>query len=344
MISVSGLTKSYGRLVAVQDVSFSVGAGEILGLLGPNGAGKTTIMKLMTGYLQPQTGSVELDGFLVAEHPLQIKQRIGYLPEHVPLYPELTVREYLGFIAAARGLERSDAARAVSSAAERCHIGDVLPRVIGSLSKGYQQRVGLAQAILHDPPILILDEPTTGLDPNQIQDIRTLIKQLGQEKTVILSSHIMQEIEALCDRVVILHRGQTVAAGTADEISRQLRGEDCFVITVVGSSRPQLEAALPRLSGYRSHRVLAAEPGTPGPESAEAGVPGPRDPDPGASGHLRIRILLDSPEQRYSGADIFDWAAAEQLRLSELQHQRLGMEEIFAAVTGDTPKGDTFDA
>lgn len=217
MISVKGLTKHYGSVKAVQGISFEIQKGEVVGFLGPNGAGKTTTMQMLTGYLIPTSGSVVVDGVDVSRDPVVVKQKIGYLPENTPLYDDLTVFEFLSFIAGVRGLNGS-ATRAIKRTAEICGITNVINQSIGTLSKGYRQRVGLAQAILHDPKILILDEPTTGLDPLQIREIRSLIKELGREKTIILSTHILPEVEQTCSRVLIINQGRIVADSSLDTL------------------------------------------------------------------------------------------------------------------------------
>jgi ABC-2 type transport system ATP-binding protein len=225
MIQVQHITKVFPGSTAVSDVSFDVAAGEILGFLGPNGAGKTTTMRVVTGFLPPTHGTVVVGGHDVVSAPLAVKSQIGYLPEHVPLHHEMRVSEYLSFRAALKGVARAGVGKAVDRAVEECIIGDVRERVIGQLSKGFRQRVGLADALVSDPPILILDEPTIGLDPSQIREIRKLIKELGRERTVILSSHILPEVEAVCDRVVIISRGRLAGEGTPDELKKQLEGK-----------------------------------------------------------------------------------------------------------------------
>ncbi len=221
MIEVSGLTKRYGATLALRGASFAIESGRIVGLLGPNGAGKTTTMKILTGYLLPTSGSARVAGFDVVADPLEVQRRIGYLPENAPLYLEMIARDYLHFVARMRGLVgRGEAERAIARVAELCAIEDVLGRPIGQLSKGYRQRVGLAAALLHDPEILILDEPTTGLDPNQIVEVRDLIRRMGEAKTIVLSTHILPEVEATCSRVVILIDGQVRADGALDELTR----------------------------------------------------------------------------------------------------------------------------
>jgi len=220
MIDLQNVEKRYGEIHALRGISTSIERGEIVGLLGPNGAGKTTAMKVLVGYLLPTAGTARVAGIDVTENPLAVQQRIGYLPESAPVYADMLVQEFLRFVAQMRGLDASTARRRTIEAVEQCAVGHVLTRTIGHLSKGYRQRVGLAATILHDPEILILDEPTSGLDPNQIVEIRELIRRMGQTKTVILSTHILPEVEASCSRAVILIDGQIRADGTLRELTR----------------------------------------------------------------------------------------------------------------------------
>ncbi len=220
MIEVKGLVKTYGAKRAVDGVSFTVQRGEILGFLGPNGAGKSTTMKMITGFISPDGGTATVDGIDVTRDPVGVKSRVGYLPESSPAYPEMTVEEFLGFIAEVRGFRTRDARRAqVERAITLTHLAPVRKQSIETLSKGFKQRVGFAQALLHDPPVLILDEPTDGLDPNQKIEVRSLIKSMAAAKTIVLSTHILEEVEAICTRVIIISRGQVVA----DETPEQLR-------------------------------------------------------------------------------------------------------------------------
>lgn len=211
MIEVRDLTKKYGDRVAVDNISFSVKQGEILGFLGQNGAGKTTTMKILTGFMSATSGVASVAGFDVFDHPLEVKKRIGYLPETPPIYPELLVSEFLSFVAELRGIPKAQRKTKMDAVVQRCQIGDVRNRLIGNLSKGYRQRVGLAQAMIHDPEVLILDEPTVGLDPKQVSEARNLIKSMRTERTVIYSTHILSEVAATCDRIVIIDRGKIVA-------------------------------------------------------------------------------------------------------------------------------------
>lgn len=220
MIELKDLRKSYGKIEALRGITTSIEQGEIVGLLGPNGAGKTTAMKILTGYLLPTAGTARVVGFDVVEQPLAVQRKIGYLPENAPIYADMLVQEYLRFMADMRGLDRELGRRRIVDSAEQCAVTGVLTRPIGQLSKGYRQRVGLAAAILHEPEILILDEPTNGLDPNQIVEVRGLIRRMGRTKTVIVSTHILTEVEATCDRVVILIDGLIRADGKLDELTR----------------------------------------------------------------------------------------------------------------------------
>ncbi len=225
MIRVQNLTKTYGDQHAVDAISFEVATGEILGFLGPNGAGKTTTMKIITCFMPATSGNVEVDGLDVFDHSLEVRRKIGYLPETTPLYPEMNVAEYLEFIQALRQMPISSRNFRMKEMVELCGLGEVMHKDIGELSKGYRQRVGLAQAIIHDPEILILDEPTIGLDPNQVVEIRRLISTLGERKTLILCTHILSEVEAACNRVMIINHGKIVADGTPETLRAGLQGK-----------------------------------------------------------------------------------------------------------------------
>ena len=217
LISANNLHKSFAGLHAVKGVTLQVNAGEVVGFLGPNGAGKTTTMRMLTGFLDPSEGSVLLDGFSLADDPLAAQKTFGYLPEGAPAYPEMTVREYLQFIARARGIARREIAGKIDEVAGRMHLRGVLDQVIETLSKGFKRRVGIAQAIIHDPPILIMDEPTDGLDPNQKHEVRELIRAMGSTKAIVLSTHILEEVEAVCTRAVVIAAGRVVFDGTPEE-------------------------------------------------------------------------------------------------------------------------------
>ncbi|AQG80815.1 gliding motility-associated ABC transporter ATP-binding subunit GldA [Spirosoma montaniterrae] len=228
-IRVQNLTKQYGQQRAVDQISLTVEPGEIVGFLGPNGAGKSTTMKIATGYLPPTDGTVEVNGYDVRTQSLDVRRSVGYLPEHNPLYVDLYVKEYLRFAGSLHGFGGADLSRRITEMIERVGLGHEQHKRIGQLSKGYRQRVGLAQALLHNPPVLILDEPTTGLDPNQLTEIRQVIRDAGRDKTVLFSTHIMQEVEAVCDRVVIINQGRIVADGSLNEL-RGSMGEGVVVV------------------------------------------------------------------------------------------------------------------
>ena len=224
MIEVQQLTKRYGPFTAVDGVSFNVGKGEILGFLGPNGAGKTTTMRILTGYMPPTEGRARVAGFDLQDQPVEAKRRIGYLPETPPLYPDMTVREYLRFVARIKGVPAGEQASRVASVMQRAHVADMAHRHCGKLSKGYKQRVGLAQALIHNPDVLVLDEPTAGLDPKQIIETRDLIRSLGGDHTIVLSTHILPEVAQTCSRVVIINKGRVVAEDTPDNLTARLQG------------------------------------------------------------------------------------------------------------------------
>ena len=232
MIEVQHLTKRYGPTTAVDDVSFRVERGEVLGFLGPNGAGKTTTMRVLTGYMPPSEGNAIVAGYDVMTQPIEAKRRTGYLPETPPLYPEMTVRDYLSFVARIKGVPRAERGSRVNAAMERTRIADMANRHCAKLSKGYRQRVGLAQAIMHNPDVLILDEPTAGLDPKQINETRQLIKDLGGDHTVILSTHILPEVSQTCHRVVIINKGRVVAVDTPENLTARLRGSETMFVQV----------------------------------------------------------------------------------------------------------------
>jgi ABC-2 type transport system ATP-binding protein len=247
VIEVQHLTKRYGPFTAVDDISFKVERGEILGFLGPNGAGKTTTMRVLTGYMPPTEGTAVVAGFNLLDKPIEAKRRTGYLPETPPLYPDMTVREYLEFCSRIKGVPRADRKARVSSVMERTRVADMADRHCGKLSKGYRQRVGLAQALLHNPDVLILDEPTAGLDPKQIIETRQLIKDLRGEHTVVLSTHILPEVSQTCQRVVIINKGKVVAIDTPDNLTSRLRGSETMYVQVdaMGADAGGVLAGLP---------------------------------------------------------------------------------------------------
>src|SRR4051794_35815719 len=240
MIKVEGLTKRYARTVAVDDISFEVEKGQIVGFLGPNGAGKTTTMRVLTCFLPPTAGKATIAGFDVLENPQDVKKRIGYLPETPPVYPEMEVHEYLDFVGQLKGIPRADIKARRDDVIGRCALGDVRAKLIGKLSKGYRQRVGIAQAIIHNPDVLILDEPTSGLDPKQIIEIRELLKALAGDHTIILSTHILSEVEHSCERVIIISQGKLVAQDSVSNLTNRLRGAEAVCLEVgAADGRPE---------------------------------------------------------------------------------------------------------
>jgi len=303
MISVQGLTKDYGLVRALDELSFSVNEGEILGFLGPNGAGKTTTMRILTGYMPPTRGIVSVAGYDVVEQSLDARRHIGYLPETVPLYGEMTVYDYLDFCAAIRRVR--DRRQAIDRVLEACDIGDVSDHLIAKLSKGYRQRVGLAQALVHDPAVLVLDEPTIGLDPRQILSVRELIRGLGGEHTVILSTHILPEVSQVCQRVLIINRGRIVAEDTPERLTSALQG------------------------GTRVHLRLAKA----SPEAAGmlAGVPGVRSVTPiGVDGYEVICDGADDPRP-----ELAEMAVHRGWGLLEMRSVAMSLEEVFIQLTTD---------
>jgi ABC-2 type transport system ATP-binding protein len=325
MIEVRNLTKNYGKVKAVQDVSFSVGKEQVLGFLGPNGAGKTTIMKILTGFHFPSGGSALVDGISIDEDPVEVKKRIGYLPESIPLYEDLTVDEYLAFIAEARLIPASERKKAVYACLEACGLNAYRSRKIDTLSKGYRQRTGLAQTILHDPPILILDEPTNGLDPNQIIEIRSLITELGKRKTVLLSSHILQEIEAVCQQVLIINEGKIAAQGTTEEIAGTMKGGDTWELIL---RAPDMAAnAAAETVKDRLHRlgegISSVTTETMGNGVVKLGF------------FVPTNNAADSNAFIPTGEMIFDWAVSGGLKIIGMNRKKISLEDIFVKLTSD---------
>jgi len=258
MIAVSNLTKRYAGRTAVDDISFTVGRGEIVGLLGPNGAGKSTTMRVLAGFMPATTGTVRVAGFDVFHDSDEVRRRIGYMPENNPLYPEMRVREYLKFRARLKGLGWKKSRVRVTTVMEQCGLTDVGRRIIGQLSKGYKQRVGLADALVHDPELIILDEPTIGLDPHQIRSVRALIKSLAGKHTVLISTHILPEVEMMCGRVLIMFDGRVLASDTPENLQRRMAGGS-QVIAEIAAPEPALRAALENLTAVEQFDVAAAE-------------------------------------------------------------------------------------
>ncbi|MDR0785627.1 MAG: ATP-binding cassette domain-containing protein [Treponema sp.] len=320
MITVSNITKQYGGFTAVKDVSFSVDRDQVLGFLGPNGAGKTTVMKILTGYHFPTSGTALIDGVSVMEEPVEVKKRIGYLPESVPVYGELTVDEYLTFIARARLIPKATRKGAKQRAVEACGLGSVTGKKIETLSKGYKQRVGLAQAIVHDPAILILDEPTAGLDPNQIIEIRSLIKELGKSKTVILSTHILQEVEAVCSQVLIINEGKIAAYGTAAEIAASLKRTDAWELRLIPPQDMDEETVRVKIAtGMGESRIEK--------KADFSEINGKRVVD--------LTFSAQSAESAYlmDGETIFDWVASSGFKIIGMNKKKVSLEDIFVKLT-----------
>jgi len=258
MISVQNLTKNFSETKALDKVSFEVRDGEVLGFLGPNGAGKSTAMKIITGFIAPTKGTVKVDDLDVVDNSFKIREKIGYLPETNPLYTDMKVHEYLNFVAAARQIPKTERRKAIKRMVEVCGLSDMIHKTIDELSKGYRQRMGLAQAMIHDPDILVMDEPTSGLDPNQIVEIRDLIKKIGEKKTVILSTHILPEVSATCSRVVIINQGKIVAQGTADELTASASGQEVVYAKIRGD-RDQVRQVLMDYGQVKSVKEFSSE-------------------------------------------------------------------------------------
>ena len=313
MIEVDNLSRSFGRIRAVDDISFRVEKGEIVGFLGPNGAGKTTTMRLLTGFIAPTSGDARVAGYDVREQSMEVKKLIGYLPENPPLYHEMSVRSYLTFVAEVKGVPRRRRAGRVAEVMEMVTIGDIAGRLVGNISKGYRQRVALGQALVHDPPVLIMDEPTVGLDPRQIIEIRELIKGLAGEKTILISSHILPEVSATCERVIIINRGRIVAIDTQEELSKHVAGAERIYILVKGEGAT-VSAAIRGIGG-----VLTVErKGT-----ADGGVAFEVESDPGSD----IREPL------------FRAMVAGEWPILEMRPIGASLEEVFMRLTTQEEDG-----
>jgi ABC-2 type transport system ATP-binding protein len=311
VIEVQHLTKHYGRVTAVDDVTFRVERGEILGFLGPNGAGKTTTMRVITGYMPPSEGTVVVAGFDVFDQAIEAKRRTGYLPETPPLYPDMTVREYLGFVARIKGVPAAERRERVGAVMKKTWVADMAERHCGKLSKGYRQRVGLAQAILHNPDVLVLDEPTAGLDPKQIIETRQLIKELAGSHTIVLSTHILPEVAQTCQRVVIINKGKVVAVDTPDNLTRRLRGAETLYVQV-DAGGADVTADLARVPGVTAVHAADRHGVVAGYE-----VESVRGED----------IRRDLARAVVSGG----WG------LLELRPLRISLEEVFLQVTTEEP-------
>jgi ABC-2 type transport system ATP-binding protein len=310
MIDVKHLTKWYGRVLAVDNISFHVDKGMIVGFLGPNGAGKSTTLKVLTSYLPATAGKVSIAGHDVLEDSLAVRRNIGYMPEAVPLYPEMRVGELLMFRAALRDIPSRDRKAAIDRVAERCWLSipdDVMRRRVGELSRGYKQRVGLAEALLHNPPVLVLDEPTIGLDPNQIRAMRELIQELGRDHTIILSSHILAEVEQTCNHIIVIAGGQIVADGTPENLRKKVSGPSQVLAEIRGAEQAALAKAIGAIEGV--HKVDAS----------------------GIGDWTRLAIECDGKSDRR--AEIYRLVAEKGWQLRELRHTGGSLEDFFVQVT-----------
>lgn len=258
MVRLEGLAKRFGPVHAVEGVSFAVDRGEVLGFLGPNGAGKSTTMRMLTGFITPTSGTASVMGFDVVTQPIEVKRRVGYLPEGAPLYGDMTVLAFLRFVAAMRGITGADAKQRIDGAVARTELAEVVHRPIETLSKGFKRRVGIAQAIMHDPPVLILDEPTDGLDPNQKHGMRRLIREMAQDKAIIISTHILEEVEAICTRAVIIACGRVIADARPDELKRRSRYHNAVRLTMNANLHPSLQPQLAALPGVGTVETVGA--------------------------------------------------------------------------------------
>lgn len=310
MIEVSNLTKKYGQNVAVDNISFTVSEGEIVGFLGPNGAGKSTTMNMITGYISSTQGSVKINGFDILEQPEEAKKRIGYLPELPPLYMDMEVQEYLNFVADLNKIKKADKAKVVAAVMETTQITHMKKRLIKNLSKGYKQRVGLSQALIGDPDVLILDEPTVGLDPKQIIEMRDVIKNLGKKHTIILSSHILSEVKAVCDRVIIISKGKIVASDTPENLSKRLTQSNRLTVRVKGP-KDEVLTALNRIENVEKAYFQTS-----------------REKD-------TIDVLVEGKEETDIREDIFNVLAEKNYPILSMTSMDLSLEEIFLQVTKD---------
>jgi len=313
MIKVTELTKKYARNVAVDHISFEVQKGEIIGFLGPNGAGKTTTMRMLTCFLPPSAGSATVAGFDVLEQPLEVKKRIGYLPETPPLYPEMDTTEYLTFVGKLKGLTGGELRQRIDYVCERCAITDVRHKLLGRLSKGYRQRVGLAQAIIHNPDVLILDEPTAGLDPKQINETRDLIKGLAGDHTIILSTHILPEVEQTCQKVMIINRGKLVATDSVQNLQSRARGAELVLVEVAGRNgnldSATVQRRLEQIAGVS--RVIFKET------------------------HQNRNMFEVESQKGFLRGDLARAVVEAGWDLNELRPTAMSLEEIFLQLTGE---------
>ena len=324
MIVLENLTKRFGDLTAVDAVSMSVKRGEVLGFLGPNGAGKSTTMKMVCGYLTPTSGTARVQGHDVVAEPMAVKAAIGYLPEGAPTYGDMRVRSFLKFIAQVRGFHGAEIDRRVDRVRELAALDEVIDRPVETLSKGYKRRVGLAQAILHDPEVLIMDEPTDGLDPNQKHQVRTLIQNMAADKAIIISTHILEEVEAICSRAVVIAHGRLLADGTPEDLLRRDARHNAVVVRLARPAVKAIVSGLSELPGVASVEPLESETGKRAPSA------------------LRIRAARGGA----IAAKVGDYLSGQNVRLKELYVERGHMDEVFRAITqtSSEDKAEGFDA
>ncbi|MEM7016530.1 MAG: ABC transporter ATP-binding protein [Pseudomonadota bacterium] len=310
MIEIKNLCKQFGPFIAVDNISFSVSRGEVLGFLGPNGAGKSTTMKMITGFLAPTSGTAVIDGHDIIQAPLEVKKRIGYLPEGAPAYPDMTPLEFLGFIAEVRGFKGAERDKRVLETVERVNLGGVIHQNIETLSKGFKRRVGLAQAILHDPEVLVMDEPTDGLDPNQKHEVRNLIQEMSSEKVIILSTHILEEVDAVCSRAIVIASGKVVADGTPAELEARADNHNSVRLTLKanGHSADDIRQGLLKLGSVEKLDVLVQD-----------------------SDHLSYQ-LYPAGEQAIV-AEVSQQAREQQWEVTELHVQQGRLDEVFRSIT-----------
>jgi ABC-2 type transport system ATP-binding protein len=322
VIEVRHLTKRYGDRVAVRDLSFDVAKGEVVGFLGPNGAGKSTTLRMLTGYLEPSEGSIHIGGLSAQKDAIEVKRRIGYMPESMPLYLEMRVVEYLRYRAQLKGVPRREIEKSVARSLELANVADVKTRILGQLSKGYRQRVGIADALVADPPLLVLDEPTAGLDPNQIRQVRDLIRELAREKTVLLSTHILPEVEAICGRVIIIDRGRLVGTGRPEDLRNAGTG-----VRVLS-----LEA---RADAQRLREILASVAGF---------AKSPEVESVGQAGVVRARAEVEAAELDAVAERVFRAVADAGVDLRELRREDRSLEDVFTRLTTHEAPDDAAEA
>ncbi|MGV3774188.1 MAG: ABC transporter ATP-binding protein [Verrucomicrobiales bacterium] len=312
MIKVENLRKTFGPKVAVNGISFSVERGEVLGFLGPNGAGKSTSMRMITGFIPPTAGKITVGGYDIVDHPIPAKRLIGYLPENAPAYSDMSVYGFLDFVAEVRGLGKGDRKKAVNRAIEMCFLEGVVHQSIDTLSKGYRHRTCFAQSIIHDPDVLILDEPTDGLDPNQKHEVRTLIRRMGEKKAIIFSTHILEEVEAVCSRAIIIDRGQIVANGTPEQLKGKSDIAGAVLVRVPGVPATQLRDMISQVSGVKKATVVREDEG--------------------------LAVVRAYPNKSVSGSrevarGISELAAAQKWKLEELHTEEGRIDEVFRSIT-----------